>query len=277
MRREIVLIFVFGMLILSSGCVPRKMERAEVKPTGFEGVSVELLKNMPPENVWKGSVFSIGLKLENKGLHDVENGIIRIGGFTKYLIEPSYVERRFMLKGRDPYLPSGELKIEEFQFRNIRFEGFEKEDFVETFYIEVVYDYGTSATVDVCINPKIGEPINVGCSMLPVVLRQGQGAPVAVTRITPSVVLSDGKVIAQLLIEFENKGDGDVNYVEVDGVYLGKEKMECDKPALDLSDGSDTLRCKLALENKEPFVTPVKIEVSYLYSIDLSGKITFVS
>jgi len=274
--KKLLAIFVL-ITVLLSGCAPKSKRSAQALPTGYEGVSVELLKNMPPENVWKGSSFSIGLKLENNGLHDIENGIIRISGFTKYLIEPSYVERSFTLKGRDPYLPSGDLLIEEFQFRNIRFEGFEKEDFTETFYVEVVFDYSTKATANVCINPKVAEPIQSGCPMLPVAFRQGQGAPVAVTRITPSVILEGDKRIAQLLIEFEDKGKGSVNYVEVDGVYLGKEKMECNKDSLDFSDKTDSLKCTLPIETTESFTTPVRVEISYLYSIDLSGKITFVS
>ena len=78
--------------------------------TGTEGLSLKFIDGMPPDNVWKGSEFEVGIDVQNKGLANVKEGSVCFGSFSvKVFKQPDKCDSLGELKGRLDF-SEGEIK-----------------------------------------------------------------------------------------------------------------------------------------------------------------------
>lgn len=229
-----IVILLIGILL--SGCkgFPRRKTGEEVdEPTagdvsrirrGTDGLEMEFVKNIPPDQVYDNEDLTIIVDIENKGAENIEDANFYIGGYDPNIISMGVegfgvvydYEAQYGVPLLDVslegYLPGKHELRGETGESVITFEGDigglpEGTDVYEpNFIVTACYKYSTKANPIVCIDPnpfgvytasKSCQPKNIGET-------GGQGGPIAVTKV--ELVPSRGKV--QFKIFVENKGGG---------------------------------------------------------------------
>ncbi len=216
-------------------------------------------------------------------------------------------ERQEMeIKGKSIYSPSGD---EEFISINARAGkiGPQSETHPSAIFATACYPYETIFGASVCIDTDIiGESKGKACIAKDLAFTNGQGAPVAVTKVeTRMLPQDDGKIKPHFLIYVKNAGNGEV-------VNLSKVEAACTSAALDYKDFNTItvnaalsgvpLRCSedigavpgptmVRLREKEDlirctydkdggidagldaYVAPLKVELDYGYTFTISKNI----
>jgi len=251
--------------------------------SGTQGLSMKFLENLPPDEVWEDSEFTISLELQNKGPTTIENGFIVIGGFDPSYIELGQDQIDFELQARSPSYPEGDYKIVHLKAKNINLpKG--TEEYPAAFTARAYYDYKTEATINVCINPNIYDyegTDETGCEVKPIELAKGQGAPIAVIKVEERIspLTNTEGIEIEFKIYIENKADGEViENIKIDEVILTDKKLKCNllELKIDPEDKENSFSCKTTLENtKSAYISPLIIKLSYKYSqkLDKSFKI----
>lgn len=248
--------------------------------TGTDGLVLELVEGLPPDEVYEANSFRIGLKIQNRGAYDISRGEIKIAGFNE---EFTNLERwqstMKSLQGRSVTAPEGDFYIEEFQGMN---EGIPEgaSEFIEKFYVYSEYDYETVANRDICINPNFYDVKSSldSCEPTDSISLSGQGAPVAVSRIEQVISPeSENRVKLQFKLTIENKGDGEVvSPVRIEEVKIGNRRLQCEPRTLDL-EKSKTVICTGTEFVRGAYTTPFSAQLSYRYQTKLTGKLTIKS
>lgn len=86
MRILMVLLVVFSVSLLGCGSVQRDYEGDINYKTGTEGVYMKFMDNLPPNVVYDGDIFNIGIEMWNKGTEDVSQGVFYLSGFDRSII-----------------------------------------------------------------------------------------------------------------------------------------------------------------------------------------------
>jgi len=132
--------------------------------------------------------------------------------------------------------------------------------------------------------------------MKEITLTQGQGGPVAVTKIEPKILTKEDYVVPSFLITIKNVGKGEVfmygkseeacssldelensrkffNYVKVEA-RLGDKVLVCDKNAVRLDKNKEgRVRCSLGegiSREKESYISNLIVTLSYGYTQTIS-------
>jgi len=222
---------LFLILILIAGCsdtVDNSLETINFHK-GTEGLTMEIVNNLPPEDIWKNSEFQIGIKLENKGPVEIKSGSITISGLDpRYSFSDEYT-KDFSLNARSYDYPEGDQKIISFNVKNTGVP-VGSDEYAAAFTARAYYDYGTEASVNVCINPNIYSYINTvddACEVQDIADTEGQGSPIAVTkveeRISP-ISENSGSIEIEFKLTLENLGKGEV----VDKIKVDDKEYEVD-------------------------------------------------
>jgi hypothetical protein len=264
------------ILLLISGCgtkeKPGEPEKLEIHK-GTDGLVMKFLENLPPDEVWKDSEFTIGLELQNKGAYTISGGIIVITGFDPLYINLKQDQASFDLEGKNINYPEGGYKILNLEAKNINFpKG--KEEMISSFTARAYYDYETEAPAEVCINPDIYSYVKteeVGCEVKTITLSGGQGAPVAVTRIEEliSPISDSDNMEVEFKIYIVNKGKGDVvGNVNVKEVELAGRRIKCYPTEINLEErGEKATICRTSVERTQgAYITPIVTRLSYAYT-----------
>ncbi len=215
--------FVLGIivLLLLTGCpgvqLGKPKEQAALVDDahrGFKGVTINFIKNQPPDIVFTGSPLDIVVELRNEGATPVVGGTLYLSGYDPRLFNIQPREKRFDLEERTKFNTLGGYDTVTFSSGTIYLpQGTESLD--QTFLASVCYNYRTEARIPVCVDPN---PISVleaeACRVTNPVVGGGQGGPVAVTAVREDA--APGKV--GFLVTITNQGDGTV----VDQLSLGK-------------------------------------------------------
>jgi len=289
---------------------------------GFDSLSVEFLKNSPPESVYEDSPFPLVLKVWNKGADNIgtNQGALAIGFEKDYVnlnlenFESSerfspQAEKdriRFSLEGRSIRNPIGEQEILELSL-NTKSVGAQSETRTSNLFVTACYDYGTVLGTEICVDTDINN-INPGrkaCSAQDKVFAQGQGSPVAITKIETKMLpdVDNNRIKPHFIIHIENKGNGEVikpgsfdivcssegisfkefNLVEVKAA-LSEQILRCTSPFTDeegtfakLRDKKSMVRCTLEQgidRNLDSYTTPLLVELDYGYTFTVSKEFT---
>jgi len=280
---------------------------------GIEGLTIEFTKNAPPDSVFEDTVFPIALTLRNKGASDIEEseGFLSIGIEKAFLdfMEQNNEPMQFGIKGKSIFNLDGDQRLEivNVQAKDI---GAQSEKRSSTIFATACYTYETKLGTSVCIDTDIfGErPRDKVCQVKDLEFNDGQGGPVAITkietRILPDADQDPNIVIPHFIIHVENRGNGEVIVPEQEKIQsactseslshkdfnrikitakLSNQKLDCDikeeesNTGIRLREKKDIARCTLKEginKNRDAYTAPLSITLDYGYTFTLSKDIT---
>jgi len=291
MKKKNVLsaIFLILILLIVSGASCQGRGKNVEEPTweafeGKEGLFMEFVKDSPKRQVYAtyDSDLSVLVELENKGSYDTDFELY-LTGFDPYILVglDSNSGRNYgTMVARSTY-QEGDHKFVEFTASSMELpEGVEV--YKPTLLLSNCYGYKTIANPMVCIDPtRYGVSLGQkSCEVKDISMGEGQGAPVAVTRVKQT--MANRKAIFN--IEIENVGKGDVlrkgigtkcpfdlNYEDINIIDYYVESSEgllsnC-KPEnkVRLIDGKGRIFCTYTTSEDYTYPMPLRITLDYDY------------
>ena len=214
MDKRIFASLVVFLLVLS-GCAGLKVGQtkeqagsaAQDAHRGVKGVTMNFVRNNPPDMVFTGSPIDIVLELTNEGAVDVDGGNLYLSGFaSRFFGSFSRIKTFSNLEGRSAFNVIGGRQTITYTTAPVNLpEG--AETFPQTFLARICYPYTTEARIQVCIDPNPFSLLETeACRVTNPSVGGGQGAPVAVTAVREDP--APGQV--GFLINIANLGDGQV-------------------------------------------------------------------
>lgn len=294
--RFTTIILTIIILIGTTGCSGLLRGRGDSMDTynfrtGTKGLSMEFVDEMPPEKMFVGTEFAIGVKIKNQGAYDINDGtleIIPIDRTAFYFDEGE--TQNFELTGKSLYIQEGEEDVITFPAKAICFRGYDgtRESaikYTETkIKAQACYLYETEANFDLCIDTqhhqrRPGE--EVACTMQDVT-SSGQGGPVGVTKVEVQPPIPKGdKVTLNLPITMKKVGGSDTtifsshtnnckdfeeqNAIDYE-VTLGTTPMECEPNPIELkaSISEANILCKAELDSMlGAYKSPLSVKAFY--------------
>jgi hypothetical protein len=217
-------IFYTSLLIVAiilSGCITTTKEQPFVVTdvhTGTEGLALDFAKNMPPDDITDKVTFQVGIEVRNLGTEDIKKGYLTLLDFypEQMVIKDDNKTKIFDIEGKSIYNPEGGYDMLAFTIQNNGLPIQERTEANFLFKAIACYKYRTVASVDVCVKPRnFGiSDLNSNCETGSVQAGQGQGGPVAITKVEDSIVpntddrtnITTYTGVYKILIE--NKGGG---------------------------------------------------------------------
>ena len=200
---------------------------------GMEGLTAEFSKTAQPQIVFENSNFPVLLTLRNKGAYDIKakSGLISFGREKDYVTELKFskndrlgtVEKdtmSFDIEGKREINPKGDELILELTGTAGKLDP-QSENKLSTITATLCYPYRTLVSATACIDTDVfgTRPVKKVCSAKEIAMSNGQGAPVAVTKIVPQMVPEGDVIHPQFLIFVENRGSGSpVNILKYNNV-----------------------------------------------------------
>lgn len=185
---------------------------------GKEGLVMQFLPNLPANKIYSSGGVHIGVKFENKGTFNIENGIVTIVGYDTILVQNlapvSPSTNSLDLYGKSLDFAQGEYQIKEFKSSAIVFP--DNTNFLSApFKVMACYPYETDAFIPICMftmnyDKAAGKEV---CQIRGYSSTAGQGAPVGVTKIEQIMIPEDNdntQLRAQFTIHVQNIGKGEV-------------------------------------------------------------------
>jgi hypothetical protein len=320
MNKNLILIAGVLVLLALAGCDGKQGERpitdVDVR-VGTEGLTMEFMQNAPPERVFEENIFPIAIELKNKGAFDiVDNEESAVAEKVKLVFgfEDAYVEAaggdekcdgevcRTEINGKSVYNPAGDDEFLTIDARAKKI-GAQSETHASTIRATVCYPYKTVLGSSVCIDPDVyGVAEKQKACNVEDMTFEGQGAPVAVTKIEPKMLPSEeGNARAQFIIYIKNKGNGEVtlldrfedacgsqesdddlyrefyNRVKVNA-WLSGEPLVCNEKESDLiavlKDKEAMIMCTYDGEgSSDAYTAALRVELDYGYTFTISKDI----
>jgi hypothetical protein len=308
--RKIFPILVFLLLIIMA-CQSRDAQlTAKDLRKGREGIVLSFLEGMPENNVFEKSPITIGVRAQNKGASDSENGVLVINTESDYVkVAGTPVVDGDNSRFIKPYTVSLNLKGKKIN----EAPGPEGQDVFYEFGADIgeitlskiqdsrisaiaCYDYYSFADVSVCSASKSTRYnfFKPACKPEDLTLTD-QGGPVAVTKIeVKSKYASGNNVKNWFKIHLRNKGRGRIikhgtsdqvcspsaiddrktfNEVHV-YVEMSGVPLKCARDGwVTLADDRDSITCEGTNEDIGPYYAPLYIQLSYGYLETISKNI----
>ncbi|HJN56376.1 MAG: hypothetical protein QF436_02660 [Candidatus Woesearchaeota archaeon] len=315
LNKKIILIFAVIALLLIAGCKGRTGTKGSITGvdirSGVKGIAMDFVKGSPPENVFEDDVFPIAIRLENKGAFNIEEekGIL-VFGFEKQYVEATKEgdgeKQKFKIEGKSVFNPDGDTEFITIDAK-VKKIGSQSESRASTILATACYRYETLLGTSACIDADIygAEVRKKACTIKDLSFGNGQGAPVAITKIETRMLPQedDNRIKPQFLIHVENEGNGevirpgkyenactsgaleyeDLNRMNIKALLSGEE-LDCslgldEEPEniIRLRDKKDIVRCTLeeGIEKSEgAYTAQLKVELDYGYSFTISKDIT---
>jgi len=204
------LVFVLLLLVACQFQIPtRKIPESPVIYTGTSALEASF-NPATMGNLIMCQQADIYVDVKNVGASDIKNGMYSFITEDQYLTPLTERQKKFSLEGKTQYNPKGGFDQIHLRVRNTgilpQFETYNPE-----IIFQACYKYSTFASAQVCIDPDIAN-LNPrkSCRSEPVLLPNGQGAPVAVTKIEPYMVPEGESVTPVFAIYVQNLGFGGV-------------------------------------------------------------------
>ena len=314
-KKAVVIIGILLVLVVASGCEGGKIfgKKQDKRPItdadirkGTDGLDMEFLKNAPPERVFEESPFPISLRLKNEGASNIEEGILIFASEKAYVnVSLESKERQeFIIKGKSIYSPVGDEEFVTLTAGAKRISA-QSETHPSTIFATACYPYNTILGTSVCIDTDIigevrGKKV---CDIKDLTFSEGQGAPVAVTKIETRMLpdVDVNKVKPHFIIFIENKGNGEVvnssklgeacsssglNYTDFNTLTISaslpqgdlkcSENVDPGPAAVRLREKEDIVRCTSddGIDiGRDAYTAPLKIELNYGYTFTISKDI----
>lgn len=266
MNKKIILIVCTLFLIAIAGCKGSDKNKNPITDVdirkGTDGLLMEFLPNAPPKDVFEDGSFPISLKLKNAGAFDIKGDIesnkktiaVIEGGLLVLGFEKAYVgiigagedRQEFGIKGKSVFNPLGD---EEFISINAeaRKIGEQSETHPSAIFATACYPYQTILGASVCIDPDVlGQNKGLkACAVKDLDFKDGQGAPVAVTKIETRMLPQDNsKIKPHFIIHVKNAGNGQVIKNGKEKVIVGGVEKDGTKEIIEKACSSESLSYK---------------------------------
>lgn len=258
---------------------------------GTEGIAMQFMEGMPPERLYVGTPFSLGLRIKNRGAYSItDRAQVRIIPPASAFSFDEGDTKQFALQGRSLYAEEGEEDILMFPMRALCYPGYEGtkastivKNYTAKLQATACYNYETTANADLCVDTrkhlreKGDRPV---CNMQPISFSGGQGGPVGVVSVSPSIIpRSQDEMDLQLTISVKNlAGTGvrifhhnadcwapkEQDKVELD-VQMGGQKMWCEPYQVQIkqTDSVSTICTTPVDPDIGAYTTPLSINMKY--------------
>jgi hypothetical protein len=300
MKKTIIIVSIMLFSLAFAGCKGGGPDPYYDPYRGIEGLSVEFIRNAPPETVYEKQQIPIGLILKNNGAYDITEGVIAVAVEEDYMTRPAGEDNMILLRGRSQYDESGEEEVKMFYSDVKSLDKMSEYHRRINIIISSCYRYAGLLKTTVCIDPDLYN-INKGekpCTVEPV-SSSGQGGPVAVTKVeeTLSRDKDDLNIIIPIFeITIENMGSGKVtdylyvnefcgpsampkdsfNKVYLDA-YVGDKKLVCMPNPVTLGEGNTGKTMCRPEEGFEKvnagYTTLLSVSLDYGYTFSMSKNI----
>lgn len=300
MNKKIILAVGIIFLLVIAGCTGGNKDKNPITDIdvrkGVDGLVMTFITNAPPKSVFEGSKFLVGVKLENKGASNIENGVVVFGFETAYVDSVEDKEAKpINIKGKSIYNPAGDEDLIKINAQ-AKTAGSQSERHPSTILATACYPYQTIFGNSVCIDPDIyGErKTQKVCTTGSLASDTGQGAPVAVTEVeTVITYVDENNVRPQFLIRVENKGNGEVtnpdpsiikksctsgsleprnlNTLKISASLSGTS-LQCVPVEIRLKEKRGVVICDSEInipKNRDAYTAPLEIKLDYGYTFTI--------
>ncbi|MEK6874744.1 MAG: hypothetical protein AABX52_03275 [Nanoarchaeota archaeon] len=271
--------------------------------TGTQGLEANFVANTPPLQLFEQTPFNLLLEVSNKGANDLENVAFSISTNPQLVLLRNPDEQRVIqLAGRSRINPNGEKIILNIKAQTQKVSG--TSGVSVPISTSFCYQYQTKASPFICVDtdPTNQRQLKKSCDAQEVSLGNGQGGPVSVTRVIPSLYLSDlgDRVNLRIKIFIANQGNGEIidtsqienycaghpskdvfNRVSIRAQFQD-QVLQCNKEILTLkreNEDENYIECELPQGinvRLAPFLTPVSIILEYGYTFTVSRTMTIL-
>jgi len=303
MMKKIILAITISIITLLISCMPMTEETPEKETfgeeefrTGNEGITMEFIKNIPPDTIYDIEPFATMIELTNEG-----TAAIGSPGDRVYLsgFDPAIIQGIPMTGIQIPKIEGRSLYVKEPGIDSINFKGtirditsMRMDKYITKIVATACYGYETIANAAVCIDPDPYSPTIKQKICTPETVFLGtQGAPIAVEEI--DVMPSKGTTRFRLHIN--NVGNGDryryglnylqkcspysegltfdeIDYIQLGDVMVGGTNIKPTCKPLDqtghvrLTNGAATIICELqGIRGQAPYMTSLSATLKYGY------------
>lgn len=330
-KKIILLLSIVCIIIVFSGCTgllkPKKGISQSNVHVGTLGLEISLVKNAPPAELQMAEdgrmPFQVGVSIENKGAYDIKNGYLLLAVDKTYMeimgwelpsdrytqVGASGERVDFRINGRSELEPVGQSDV---LFANVEALPLDKQSVTHTSRIgaTVCYDYGTTASADVCIDTDVYnlKPLDKVCTVKDITLSGGQGGPISIDKIDVTSLPNSGEgdqktVSPQFVVHVTNKGLGipfrpdkvrdacsatslkpeEINAITIDditfsGYSLKAGYFDCTPTQLKLGTQDDKFICKVKKgvisAKTATYSTTLQVMLKYGYSQSISKETT---
>ena len=277
-----------GSFTSQTGTVPAS-EIQNTYRTGWQGVVLQTMRNLPPQEIFTDSNFMIGIEAHNRGAYDIDNGLIVL------VYDEDYVQLHqksigFSLEGKNPFFQRGETKqfFVDGQTKSLGSESVQRS---LPFYIFACYPYEAILVETICLD--VSYETNQFSGQSTCTFRQGnsfsgQGGPVGISA-TSYTVTEDrqtlsGRFIVDITLRHSGRGsvvDAPSFYsactqgitqdmadrVKIREVALSDVTLNCNRDEVVLRNNQATIQCSVdgLPAHLFPYNAPLRIELEYGY------------
>jgi len=305
MNKKIILVAGIIFLLAIAGCTSGSKDKNPITDIdvrkGVDGLVMTFITNAPPappKSVFEGSKFLVGVKLENKGASNIENGLV-VFGFEKAYVdgveEKDKEAKPINIKGKSIYNPAGDEDLIKINAQ-AKTAGAQSERHPSTILATACYPYQTIFGNSVCIDPDVYSERKTQkvCAMGSLASDTGQGAPVAVTEVeTGMTYVDENNAMPQFLIHVENRGNGEVtnpdpgiinkactsgsleyrnlNILKISASLSGAS-LKCVPEEIRLKEKKGISRCDSEIsipKTRDAYTAPLEIKLDYGYTFTI--------
>ena len=240
LKKKVPIIIITFIFLFSACTIQTNQKPTDIDVrVGTTGLTTEFLKNTPPPRVFEGDKFPATIKVKNAGATNVKD----YQAILSLAVEKDYTKSVQLSSSKNVHLYEGDKKDANVQ--NIAAFGMEGRSQINTnggeevvsynlvagkvdpqseFHSSTViatlcYPYDTILSTTFCMDtdPNNLRPGKKVCKLQDLSFPNGQGAPVAISKIEISMLPSQetqqspngyGKIIPQFLVFLENRGPG---------------------------------------------------------------------
>ena len=293
--RTIALAFI-ALLLISCGQIGSRQQTGVQQEfrTGTQGLLLQFLPGTPPPRTYEGDPLIATVEVTNKGAFDLSDGRLYLSGYDPtFLHFNTNAHTLSELEGKSLFNPDG-LFSQSFDFEDQAVSMPDNSNkFSQTLKVTACYPYRTQATASICVDsdPYAARLTQKVCTIHPVAMGGGQGAPVAVTRVEQEATRDR----MQFKIYVQNAGGGDVispdagflnchegldrrdiDKVQVTSVeFSGNEiRHTCEPNPIRLVNGQGYTFCRFdGRISDEAFATALNIALDYAYRQSITTNI----
>ena len=278
---------------------------------GKEGISIKFVPGAPPDKMVATSdinSYEVGVVIENRGAADAE-------GVVALILEKNFMEaaQKFLaieggVEGREKFTSGG---IKDLKF-DVNTKALSKENYETNpkpnVQAAACYKYQTKASAPICIDTSKyrGTAEKGACTESTLYFTEGQGAPVAVTKIESVILIKNSQAFPYLKIFMENAGRGEVlnrtqttdacsdkpavhSIIHLDSASIGGKQLSCEpknaeETLLKLREEKENnyFTCEAAAGTQgfdagaQSFITDLSITLSYGYETTITKQVELV-
>ncbi|MBT5740500.1 hypothetical protein HOI26_05385 [Candidatus Woesearchaeota archaeon] len=237
---------------------------------GTADVSMTLVENAPPKEVYKGSQITMIVDVQNELAYDIDNAEIKLLGFDDTYFDFVSTEKRLAkLTGKSYTNPSGDREF--VQFDGISGELLEgAREYLANYFIVFNYDSTLEFADTVCVSTNLYEIYDAGCKVEEKKTYSGQGAPLAITEVE--------EIVSSLGFEFrlhlKKRGKGEIEHVTLGSTMLGADVLSCsfqeensNRIEWDSSTQEVIVICRADAISSDSYTTTLTADFSYGYEL----------